>query len=109
MNIASPLRVTEENPSRSLLYGDEGIECCHGEVVNVVVNNAMKSTRYDWKSIPQYGECFVYRLNLISEKHAAWNSGETAYGVRPTDYLRCRPLNFFLKPSRVTGAKTVET
>ena len=65
----------------------------------------MKSTRYDWKSIPRYGEFFVYRLNLISAKHAAWNSGETAYGVRPTDYLRCRPLNFFPKPSRVTGAK----
>ena len=77
MNIASPLRVTEENPSRSLLYGDEGIECCHGAVVNVVVNNAMKSTRYDWKSIPQYGEFPV----------------------------RCRPLNFFPEPSLGKGAK----
>ena len=88
MNIASPLRVTEENPSRSLLYGDEGIEC-----VTTLVNSVVKSTRYDWKSIPKYGEFFVCRLNLISATSAAWNSGsETVY------------RNFFPEPSLGKGA-----
>ena len=90
MNIATPLRVTEENPSRSLLYGDEGIEC-----VTTLVNSVV-TTRYDWKSIPKYGEFFVCRLNLISTTvtSVAWNSGSETALVRPTDHQ-----NFFPEPS----------
>jgi hypothetical protein len=97
MNVASLLRVTEENPSRSLLYGDEGIEC-----VTTLMNSAMTSTRYGWKSIPQYGKCFVCRLTLISATSVAWNSSgsETVYGLRPTDHR-----NFFPEPSLRKGAK----
>ena len=97
MNVASLLHVTEENPSRSLLYGDEGIEC-----VTTLMSSVVTSTRYDWQSIPQYGEFFVCRLNLISAASVAWNSSgsETVYGLRPTDHR-----NFFPEPSLRKGAK----
>jgi len=80
-NVASPLHVTEENPSRSLLYGDEGIEC-----VTTLMSSAVTSTKYDRQPIPQYGEFFVCRLNLISATSVAWNSSgsETVYGLRIT-------------------------
>ena len=96
-NVASPLHVTEENPSRSLLYGDEGIEC-----VTTLMSSVVTSTRYDWQSIPQYGEFFVCRLNLISATSVAWNSSgsETVYGLWPTDHR-----NFFPEPSLRKGAK----
>jgi hypothetical protein len=86
-NVASPLHVTEENPSRSLLYGDEGIGC-----VTTLMSSVVTSTRYDWQSIPQYGEFFVCRLNLISATSVAYNSSgsEIVYGLRPTDHR-----NFF--------------
>ena len=91
MNVASLLRVTEENPSRSLLYGDEGIEC-----VTTLMNSA------DWKSIPQYGKFFVCRLTLISATSVVWNSSgsATVYGLRLTDHR-----NFFPEPSLRKGAK----
>jgi hypothetical protein len=97
MNVASPLHVTEENPSRSLIYGDEGIEC-----VTTLMSSVVTSTRYDWQSIPQYGEFFVCRLNLISATSVAWNSSgsETVYGLWPTDHR-----NFFPEPSLRKGAK----
>jgi len=97
MNVASPLHVTEENPSRSLLYGDEGIEC-----VTTLMSSVVTSATYDWQSIPQYGEFFVCRLNLISATSVAWNSSgsETVYGLRPTDHR-----NFFPEPSLRKGAK----
>ena len=60
--------------------------------VTTLVNSVVKSTRYDWKSIPKYGEFFVCRLNLISATSAAWNSGsETVY------------RNFFPEPSLGKG------
>ena len=96
MIVASPLHVTEENPSRSLLYGDEGIEC-----VTTLMSSAVTSTKYDRQPIPQYGEFFVCRLNLISATSVAWNSSgsETVYGLRITGISSQNP------PSVLKGAK----
>ena len=87
--------VVQARVSRSL----EGIEC-----VTTLMNSAMTSTRYDWKSIPQYGKFFVCRLTLISATSVVWNSSgsATVYGlhVRLTDHR-----NFFPEPSLRKGAK----
>ena len=89
--------VVQAKVSKSLLYGDEGIEC-----VTTLMNSAMTSTRYDWKSIPQYGKFFVCRLTLISATSVVWNSSgsATVYGLRLTDHR-----NFFPEPSLRKGAK----
>ena len=121
----NPRLIIAENHSRSFLYGDEGTACCIS--VHALMNNVMKSTRCDRKSIPMYGE--VYRLNLISATSATWNRGktetyhdahnmlvacnfrlaltETSSDVAPAFSARAQPAKHRIKPPKLMNLAVV--